>query len=34
MAPMDSSPARLPMLTLHVPLHILRDPGVPYVDNY
>src|SRR5215469_5501078 len=32
MAPADPGSARLPLLTLNVPLRITRDLGVPYVD--
>jgi len=33
MAPIDSGPSRLPMLTVNVPVHITRDVLGPYADN-
>jgi hypothetical protein len=33
MAPLDPNPARLPVLTLNVPVHVTREVGAQYVDQ-
>ena len=32
MAPRNPNPAKLPMVSLHIPIRLTRDIGVPYVD--
>ena len=33
MAPREANPSRLPMVSLHIPIRITRDIGVPYGDQ-
>jgi prepilin-type N-terminal cleavage/methylation domain-containing protein len=33
MAPAEASPSRLPMVSLHIPLHVTREVGAVYADQ-